>query len=216
MKKFFTLVLMFLISEVYAGEDNTIFLDLNGESRYMYNYSNKKLNPEKLNISDNKENEDYIYHPVKYVIDEGRELYSKKTISDKKEKKFGNTTFGVKADTTLSPDSVSQKRTLYSNQKITDKMTFGASYETNASGDFSSQTKGTVGIGPEYQMNKKIKLKNKYSKNLGDNSNKGEVSVEYKPFKDDRFDFNAGAAQVQRDNGNGSSSQVNFGTNFRF
>jgi len=150
------------------------------------------------------------------VKDEAKEIYSKKTITNKQEKRFGKTTIGAKYDTTFSPDSMEQKRTLYSNYNMTEKMTVGTTYEADSLGGMDAQTKGTVGIGPEYQLNNKIKLKNKYSKNFGSNSNKGEVSVEYKPFKDDRMDFSAGAAQIQQDDGTGSHSQVNFGTNFKF
>ena len=43
-------------------------MDLNGESRYMYDYSNKNLNLEKLNISNQQENEDYLYLGKHYRI----------------------------------------------------------------------------------------------------------------------------------------------------
>ena len=213
MKKFLLFfVLSFFILPIMAEDE--VYLDLHHSERYDY----KTYTPDikTLNIKkEDENNEDYIYHPMKYIKDEANELYSQKKFTNKKEKKFGKAKVGAKYDTTLSPDSASQKRTLYTNYDLTEKMSVGADYQTNSLGGMEEQTKGTVGIGPEYKLNEKIKLKNKYSKNLGNNTNKGEVSVEYKPFKDGRMDFNAGAAQTQQDNGPGSS-QVNFGTNIRF
>lgn len=213
MKKFLLFfVLSFFVLPVMAEDE--VYLDLHHSERYDY----KTYTPDikTLNIKkEDENNEDYIYHPMKYIKDEASELYSQKKFTNKKEKKFGKAKVGAKYDTTLSPDSASQKRTLYTNYDLTEKMSVGADYQTNSLGRMEEQTKGTVGIGPEYKLNEKIKLKNKYSKNLGNNTNKGEVSVEYKPFKDGRMDFNAGAAQTQQDNGPGSS-QVNFGTNIRF
>ncbi len=216
MKKFLFLISMFFIcTSVYAQEElNEVHLDVNYYERHNY----KQYSPDikTLNIKDDDENnEDYIYHPMKYLKDEAHELYSQKKFTDKKEKKFGKAKVGAKFDTTVAPDSAAQKRTLYTNYDLTEKMSVGADYQTNSLGGIEEQTKGTVGIGPEYKLNEKIKLKNKYSKNLGTDTNKGEVSVEYKPFKDGRMDFNAGAAQTQQDYGPGSS-QVNFGTNIRF
>ena len=191
-----------------------IHLDLKPNDIHEYKTYSPKI--ENLNIKEDDEKEDYIYNPMKYIKDEAREMYSKKSFSAKKEKQFGKTKVGTKFDTTVAPDSLLQKRTLYSNYSLTEKMSVGADYQTDSLNGLEAQTKGTVGVGPEYQLNTKVKLKNKYSKNLGDNSNKGELSVEYKPFKDGRMDFNAGAAQIQQDDGNSSRSQVNFGTNFRF
>lgn len=217
MKKLFLVIIFCAVSSVLADEAlREVHLDYTPAQSYSY----KKYEPQidKLNIKndDEENNEDYIYHPMKYIKGEARELYSDKTFSHKKEKKFGKTTVGAKYDTTLKTNDYAQKSTLYTNHSLTEKMSIGADYQTNSLGGADAQMKGTVGVGPEYQLNNKLKLKNKYSKNFGNNSNKGELSVEYKPFKDDRMDFNAGAAQIQQDDGSGSRSQVNFGTNFRF
>lgn len=217
MKKILLTLLLCILSNCVLANDglNAVYLDLKAGENYEYNKSEPNL--EKINVKkEEDDNEDYIYRPMEFVKSEARELYSKKSVSDKKEKKLGKATFGAKHDTTFAPDSMTQKRTLYSKYKVTDKVSVEADYQTNSLGGIDEQTKGSVGIGPEYQLNKKVKLKNKYSKNLGNNSNKGELSVEYKPFKDGRMDFNAGAAQIQQDDGTGSRSQVNFGTNFRF
>lgn len=216
MKRLLSIGLFLLICTSVNAENslNTVFLDMNENSSTLYTPSAPDLKT--LNVKEDTDNEDYIYRPLEYVKSEARELYSKQTVSNKKEKKFGKTMVGAKCDTTLAPDSLSQQRTLYSNYNLTDKMTVGADYKTNSTGGMEAQTKGTIGVGPEYQINKKVKLKNKFSKNFGDSSNKEEISVEYIPFQDDRMDFSAGAAQIQQDDGSGSRSQVNFGTNFRF
>ena len=214
MKKFLLIITLgcFLLPVM---ADDEVYLDLNTDEYHQYKTFSPDLNNKKEVKKDDFDT-DMIFHPFRYIKEEvNSDLYSKKTITNKKEKEFGKAKFGAKYDTTLNPDSVSQKRTLYTNYGLTEKMSVGADYQTNSLSGIEGETKGTVGVGPEYQLNEKIKLKNKYSKNLGNNSNKGEVSVEYKPFKDGRMDFNAGAAQTQQDYGPGSS-QVNFGTNIRF
>ena len=217
MKKFLLIVLFCSMNFVYVDEtDNSVYLDLDTWDKHKYNLSTPKIENMSVKDKDDDLNEDYIYHPMKYIKSEISELYSDRKFSQKKEKNFGKTTFGAKYDTTLKTNDYSQKRTLYTNHKLTKKMSIRADYQTNTLKDADSQLKGTIGVGPEYQLNNKIKLKNKYSKNFENNSNKGELSVEYKPFKDDRMDFNAGAAQIQQDDGNSSRSQVNFGTNIRF
>lgn len=217
MKKLLLIIILLCTSSsINAKNLNEVFLDLNTDE--IHNYKTTSPNINSLNIKSDEEdnNEDYIYHPMKYIKNEASELYADKTFSNKKEKKFGQTTVGAKYDTTLKTNNFTQKRTLYTNHSFTDKMSIGADYQTNSLSGAEDQIKGTIGVGPEYKLNKKFKLKNKYSKNLNNNSNKGELSIEYKPFKDDRMDFNAGAAQIQQDDGTGSRSQVNFGTNFRF
>ena len=215
-KLLFLICIICSLSQVFA--ENEVYLDLNASEIHQIKTSKPELENNKTNISeDYSEEKEMTLHPFKYIKDElSNDLYSKQTITNKREKKIGKAKFGAKYDTTLAPESISQKRTLYSNYKLSDKMSVEADYQTNSMSGLDAQTKGTVGIGPEYKLNKKIKLKNKFSKNIGDNSNKGEISVEYKPFKDNRMDFSAGASQIQQDDGNSSHSQVNFGTNFRF
>ena len=192
-------------------------MNLNASDIHQYKTFSPDLGNTKSNQADDfSEEKDMVLHPFQYIKDErASDLYTKQTITRKKEKKIGKAKFGAKYDTTLAPESISQKRTLYTNYDLTEKMSVGADYQTDSLGGIDAQKRGTIGVGPEYQLNKKFKLKNKYSKNLGNNTNKGEVSIEYKPFQDGRMDFNAGAAQTQQDDGPGSS-QVNFGTNFRF
>ena len=194
MKKilFITVLCCFLLP---AAADDEVYLDLNSSDFHQYKTFSTQVND--INVKPEEDiDTDMIFHPFKYLRENSEDLYSKKTITNKNEKEFGKAKVGAKFDTTLSPDSASQKRTLYSKYDLTEKMSVGADYQTNSLGGMEEQTKGTVGVGPEYKLNEKIKLKNKYSKNLGNDSNKG-------------------AAQTQQDNGPGSS-QINFGTNIRF
>jgi len=209
------LIITFCYFLLPAIADDEVYLDLNTSDFHQYKTFSTSVNDINVKPEDDIDT-DMVFHPFKYIKEECLDdPYLKKTITSKKEKEFGKMKFGAKYDTTLAPDSAKQKRTLYSKYSLTEKMSVSADYQTNSLDGIEGQTKGTIGAGPEYKLNEKIKLKNKYSKNLGNNSNKGEVSIEYKPFKDDRMDFNAGAAQTQQDYGPGSS-QVNFGTNIRF
>ena len=76
--------------------------------------------------------------------------------------------------------------------------------------------KGTISVAPEYQLTKKMSVRNTYSTNLNDNSKKGEIGLKFNPLKDDRMDLNVGAAQVYRNDSSPSSSQLNFSTNLKF
>ena len=77
MKKIILLLLLSTLPALSEDTANTIYLDLNAGEEHEY----KKFKPtiENLNISDNDENnEDYIYHPMKYIKSEARELYKNK------------------------------------------------------------------------------------------------------------------------------------------
>ena len=206
------LVFLFSVGTVYADEE--VYLDLNIPEVHKFDtgklqYENKKIDVE--------EDEDYLkpsFQTMKKMFDE--DFYKPKKVSTTKEKSFGKNTVGAKYDTTFNADSVTQKRTLFAKRKLTEKMSVDSSYKTDLSGDLGGQTKGTVSVAPEYQFTEKASLKNEYSKNLGDKSNKAELQLKYRPFKDDRMDLNVGAGQRMYDNGQQSSSQINFGTNIRF
>ena len=59
-----------------------------------------------------------------------------------------------------------------------------------------------------------MSVQNKFSTDLNNNSQKNEVKVKLKPFKDDRMDIGAGAGQKYSETG--TSTQVNFTTNFKW
>ena len=205
-------LIVFFSGVSYASEE--VHLDLSVPEYHRFDtgklqYENKKMNDE--------EDENYLkpsFQTMKNMFEE--DFYKPKKVTTKKEKQFGKNIVGTQYDTTLNSDSASQTRKIYAKRELTEKMSVDTSYKTNSTGEMSSQTKGTISVAPEYKFNKKTSIKNEYSKNLGDNSNKGEIQLKYKPFADDRMDMNVGAGQKIYDNGQQSSSQVNFGTNFRF
>lgn len=213
-KKGFILIFVLVFSTGVSFGAEEVLLDLNASEIHKFDtgslqYENKK------NVDE--EEEDYLkpsMQTMKKMFDE--DFYKPKTLTTKKEKEFGKNTVGAQYDTTLNTDSIGRTRTLYAKRKITEKMSVDSSYKSNLSDGLSAQTKGTVSVAPEYKFTEKASVKNIYSKNLGDNSNKAELQLNYKPFKDDRVDLKVGAGQKAYDNGQQSSSQINFGTNFRF
>ena len=173
------------------------------------------INPQKLEVTKIKRT-NYVQDTTRYNPDSA---YSKKSTSYKKEKKFKNVDVGAQYDTTFTPDNASQTRTLYTNMHLNDKASVNTSYSTNTNSQSNSagQMNGTVSIAPEYRFNKHLSIQNKYSKNTGNGTTKEEIGVKVNPFKDtERMDLNAGFGQVQYTNGSPSSSQINFGTNFKF
>ena len=207
------LILLFFARICLASDD--VYLDINTPDIHRFDTGKLQYENRKINIDDEEEN--YLkpsFQTIKKMFDE--DFYMPKKIKTKKEKKLGKNAVGAQYDTTLNSDFASQTRTIYAKRELTEKMSINTSYKTNSNGEMSSQTKGTVSVAPEYKFNKKTSIKNVYSKNLGDNSNKGEIQLRYKPFNDDRVDMNVGAGQKMYDNGQQSSSQVNFGTNIRF
>ena len=174
-----------------------------------------KVSKENLN-SETSYSSDNVQQQNMNLYDTDR-AYQKKTTSYKREKKFKKGNVGAKYDTTFTPDSATQTRTLYSNYNLNSKTSVNASYSNDSLAAPSQQMKGTISVAPEYRINKKLSVQNKFSKNLNSGSTKEEVSVKINPFKDaDRMDFSAGAGQVQYTNGAPSSSQINFGTNIKF
>lgn len=142
--------------------------------------------------------------------------YSKKSASYKKEKKYKNIDVGAQYDATFNPDKASQTETLYSKIHMGEKASINTSYSTNSLNN-SSNMNGTISVTPEYRFNKHLSVQNKFSKNTSNGMSKEEVFVKVNPFKDtDRMDLDVGVGQVQYTNGSPSSSQINFGTNFKF
>ncbi|MBQ8460567.1 hypothetical protein IJ541_10765 [bacterium] len=143
--------------------------------------------------------------------------YSKKSASYIKEKKLNdNMTVGAKYDTTFSPEQANQTRTLYSNYSISDNFSINTSYKNETLNGANQQLQGSFSFTPEYKINQNLSIQNAYTRNIGSKSNKGEVLLKVKPFKDDRMDFNVGAGQVQYDSGEPAHSQFSVGTNFKF
>ena len=217
MKNFFLFISILSLGVLcsYAQED-TVFLDLNAPEIHKYDTGKIQFDNQKPDITDDDEN--YLkpsFHTMKKMFDE--DFYSEKKVSNKKEKKLGEkTTLGAKYDTKIKSDSATQDRTLYARQNLTERMSVEGAYKTNSQNGIDGATKGTVSVAPEYKFNKKTSVKNVYSRNMGKQSNSGEVQIQYKPFKDDRMDMNVGAGQTMYDDGGQTSSRVNAGATFRF
>jgi len=143
--------------------------------------------------------------------------YTPKSTSFTHEKKMKYADVGVKYDTSFTPESAKQTRTLFAKKKLNKNLTVDTSYKTETTNNVGNQMNGTVSISPEYRLNQHFAIKNTLSENMSNRSTKEEASLHITPFKDkDRMDFNVGAAEVQYNNGAPSSSQINFGTNFKF
>lgn len=209
-----TLSIIFFAQSVYASEE--VYLDINPTEIHRFDTGELQYENSKKN-DDEDEVENYIkpsFKTMKKMFDE--DFYKTKTITTTKEKDFGKNTIGTKYDTTLNTDSTNKTRTIFAKRKLTEKISVDSSYKSDLGGGLNTQAKGTASVAPEYKFNSKTSLKNVYSTNLGDKSNKTEVQLNYKPFKDGRMDLNVGAGQKAYDNGQQSSSQINFGTNIRF
>ncbi len=198
--------------QTVSQDDGAIELDM---SKVKTKKVSNKVSKENLN-SETSYSSDNVQQQNMNLYDTDR-AYQKKTTSYKREKKFKKGNVGAKYDTTFTPDSATQTRTLYSNYNLNSKTSVNASYSNDSLAAPSQQMKGTISVAPEYRINKKLSVQNKFSKNLNSGSTKEEVSVKINPFKDaDRMDFSVGAGQVQYTNGAPSSSQINFGTNIKF
>lgn len=196
----------------YAEE---ILLNINNHKIPQYDSLFDEFDKDKLEYK--KEEERTItsqYKTIRKMYDDN--YYKSKTISNKKEKKLGKMKLGTKSDITIKPNEASSSRTLYSDYALSKKMSVIGSYNAETLNGYKVLPKGTVSGGMEYKLTKRTSIKNIYSKNLNDRSNKTELKLRYKPLKDDRFDINVGAGQKLFYNGQPTSSQFNFDTNLKF
>lgn len=164
---------------------------------------------------DSSSNKDFRISPQNVNQYKNYDIYSKKSQSFSKEKKYKDVTFGTKYDNTFFPNQMEQSRTLFSKYQK-DKFAFTTSYKNNSLADFNQQFRGTFSFSPEYEINKHLTLQGIYSKNILDRSNKNEVIFSLKPFKDDRMDFNVGASQIYYEDATPMRSQFNFATKIKF
>ena len=203
------LSLILLASPVISAEEqDEVFLDI-GENKQEVSVNKHTKKIEKLEYS--IDSEEYINHRNIHEYN-NRNLYDKKTVTNTKEKKFGDVTVGNTSSTTFSADSYSNTNNTYAKYQK-GKMGIGTSYKSSG---LQQMDKGTLSVTPEYQLNKKMSVQNTYSSNLTDKSKKGEIGLKFKPMKDDRMDLNVGAAQVYREDSSPTSSQLNFSTQLRF
>ena len=137
----------------------------------------------------------------------------KRTANFNKKKKIKDVSVGSKSTYTTTSDTCSCSDTVYTEyEKKNFKLNSG--YTKNTTPNHQNQDKGSISVTPEYKINKYVSIQNKFSTDLNNRSNKDEVKLDIRPFKDDRMDFGVGVGE--KFSGPSSSSQVNFSTNFRF
>ena len=178
-------------------------------------YKECKCNITNSETIDSSSNEDFRISPQNVNQYQNYDIYSKKSHSFSKEKKYKDVTFGTKYDNTFSPNQMEQSRTLFSKYQK-DKFSFTTSYKNNSLANFNQQFRETFSFSPEYEINKHLTLQGIYSKNILDRSNKNEVIFSLKPFKDDRMNFNVGASQIYYEDATPMRSQFNFATKIKF
>ena len=83
MKKILLVVVFCSVNFALAEDtENSVYLDLNYGEKHEYNFSAPKV--EKINIKEKDDfDEDYIYHPMKYIKEEAKELYGDKLFFNK-------------------------------------------------------------------------------------------------------------------------------------
>ena len=219
MKRFLILVLILCaltgISMAEEAETNEIDLDfpalkINTQTR------EDMLKTNTCNTIKTKQTKNKVQNMNQYNPDNA---YSKKTTSFNKEKKFKNVDVGTNYDAAFTNGNASGTESLYTKMHLNDKASISTSYSvnTNSQKNSAGQMNGTISIDPEYRFNKHLSVQNILSKNTSSGMTKEEVDIKIKPLKDiDRMDLNVGVGQVQYTNGSPSSSQINFGTDFRF
>lgn len=213
MKKFLLILLVLTNIMVLAAEElSPVYLDDPADT----SINIKKIDEAILNktdISTNNENNTFLGNVQKYS---NYNPYEKKTFSFNKEKKWKDFYYGSNTDYTYNADSMSHVNTLYTKYKK-NKFSLGAYYRSNSS--LLSPTpvgRGIFAFTPEYEINQHFSIQNSYSTNLLENNQKSEMKLFYKPFEDDRMDFNVGTSQIYSTTNAPKRTQINFGTNFRF
>ena len=145
-----------------------------------------------------------------------RDPYQKKSTSYKKEGNFKDFSYGTQYDTSILPDEISQTNKMYTKYK---KKNFEieSAYKTKSlNSTIDDKKKGDISVAPQYKINDKIKFKNVYTTSLMEKSQKNQVVLNLKPFKDDRMDLDLGAAQVYPQDNSPVRSQIDFAAKYRF
>lgn len=142
-------------------------------------------------------------------------LYNTKTTSFGTEKTKGNFSFGSTYDNSITPNQLTQTRTLFTKYQK-DNFSIKSSYKNNTLGGFDQQFKGSFSFSPEYKINNHLSVQNVYTVNVMDKSSKNEVVFSLKPFNDDRINLNVGASQINYQDTTPSRSQLNFSTQIKF
>ena len=86
--KNYLLIIAFVcvLSPVMA--DDEVYLDLNATEIHQYKTFSPDFRNEKPESDDYSEEKDMLLHPFQYIKEEHKDLYSPKTVTNKKEKSF--------------------------------------------------------------------------------------------------------------------------------
>ena len=213
MKKFLLILLVLINITVFAGEElSPVYLDDPIDTSIKIPTIDKS-NFDETKIDKSSQENVFLGNIQKYGE---YNPYNKKTFSFNKEKKWKDFYYGTNTDYTYNADSMSHMNTLYTKYKK-NKFSLDAYYRSNSS--LLSPTpvgRGIFAFTPEYEINQHFSIQNSYSTNLLENNQKNEMKLFYKPFEDDRMDFNVGTSQIYSTTNAPKRTQINFGTNFRF
>lgn len=216
MKKFCSALLIIYFFAGLCGyaesTDDAIYLDLDGDKNVI-NY--KKPKEYKNKSFDKKKSDSKRFSPQNIYDYESKNPYAKQSTSFLREKKYGNFSLGTKYDTTFSPDSYSQKSTMFAKYQK-NKFSLNTSYKNDSFAGLNKAGKGTFSFTPEYKLNNHVSLQNIYSTNFLEKNRKNELVFTLKPFKDDRMNFGIGAGQIYSEGTAPIRSQLNFSTKFNF
>lgn len=191
-------------------DSNAIYLD-NTKNTSQKPTIKKKDKIKDLSIDSNSKtnsgNRNYLFDNLN--------LYNTKTTSFGTEKTKGNFSFGSTYDNSITPNQLTQTRTLFTKYQK-DNFSIKSSYKNNTLGGFDQQFKGSFSFSPEYKINNHLSVQNVYTVNVMDKSSKNEVVFSLKPFNDDRMNLNVGASQINYQDTTPSRSQLNFSTQIKF
>ena len=197
---------------LYNENDDGIYLNTSSEPKSSLKNKRSKIKGEEVNCDTQN---DFHLSPQNLNLYDRDNEYSKTSTSFSREKQVGNMSFGATYDSSITPNELSQTRTLFTKYQK-DKLMLNTSYKNNTFSSFGQQFSGTFSFSPEYKLNNHLSLQSIYSRNILDKSNKNEVVFSLKPFNDDRMNFNVGASQINYDNGAPTRSQFKFSTKINF
>ena len=200
----------FLYDDENTGDDaNAIYLEPKAN-----NTPTKKKDKIKVKDMSVDSSSETDTTPKTYLFD-NIDLYNTKSTSFGTEKTKGNFSFGSTYSNSISPNQLTQTRTLFTKYQK-EKFSIQSSYKSNTLAGFDQQFKGSFSFSPEYKINNRLSVQNIYTVNIMDKSSKNEVVFSLKPFKDDRMNLNVGASQINYQDTTPSRSQLNFSTQIKF
>lgn len=219
MKRFVSVLLLTLLfSPVFADEtaqDENIITEPEQQEIMLNVNTQKKYNTEKRDFKSYKADTPQVSEKREITDYSTTNPNQKRSVTTKHKKKVKDVTFGSDTTHNFTSDTYSGSNTLYTEYEKK-KFKINTGYTHTSTPNQETTDKGSISVTPEYKINKHVSVQNKFSNNMNDNSQKGEVRLNVKPLKDDRLDMGVGVGQKFSGKNAPSSSQVNFSTNFKF